>query len=442
MRAMELFLTAAVASRAELPNAQGVDRAVLLTIDSSVRRLSGKAHSATQAAEAALDELARLPIQRRDQERRRIGPLYTLNGTSLLYGGRLQDALAAFATALEGAGQDPLEGFHGGALAAGTHAMRGDLREAARLVGLLDDRVWPATARPSTATFLQLARVLIALEKGDLATAQAVVADLEPRIRTSEHAALIIGMQALVDACVAEPEVGLARLREAHVRRVGRSSGPLVNDFLMSAEVALHLAAGSPHRAAGVYRGSAARTPAGRIAEVRVALTLGEPRRALDLLESAAGSLTPRLHAQELALRTAASLRLVPDSSAGLDELIAALSLHGLRLPLLTLPQEDIDRLVVAAPDRLPAAVPGRLTSLIRSAEVVRLTPKEQVVLQALAVTGSAARIAERTFTSVSTVRSQQAALYRKLGVRNRQAALVRARELALLDDVVGDAVH
>lgn len=432
LRAMELFLAAAIASRAQLSQAEGIERAELLTVDGSVRRVSGKVRPATEVAQAALAELEGLTPLQQDQERHRLGPLFTSNGISLLYGGRPQEALAAFGSAFGGARQAPLEAFHGGALAAGAHALRGDVQEAERLVAALDSRGWPSFARGYTGTFLEVARAVIALERGELAAASAAVADLDGEIPTSEHAALIIGVQALVDWYGGRPEVGLERLAEARSKRPGRAAGPLVDDLLLGTEVALHLAAGSPHRAVALLSRRGVRTAVAQLAEARIALVLDDPRRALDLAAAADEPTTPRLRAERMALRTAAGLRLVPGSSAGADELLAVLHIHGLSTPLLALPQEDLDRIADVIPDRLPRAT---LVSLVRPVDVIRLTPKEQVILAALVETGSAARIAERTFTSVSTVKSQQAALYRKLGVNNRQAALVRARELALLDD-------
>lgn len=61
------------------------------------------------------------------------------------------------------------------------------------------------------------------------------------------------------------------------------------------------------------------------------------------------------------------------------------------------------------------------------------LTAKEQEVLRLLATRLSRREIGQRLYVSVNTVKTHQRALYRKLGVENRAAAVARARGLGLL---------
>ena len=61
------------------------------------------------------------------------------------------------------------------------------------------------------------------------------------------------------------------------------------------------------------------------------------------------------------------------------------------------------------------------------------LTAKEQEVLRLLATRLSRREIGQRLYVSLNTVKTHQRALYRKLGVENRAAAVARARELGLL---------
>src|SRR5690348_3629829 len=61
------------------------------------------------------------------------------------------------------------------------------------------------------------------------------------------------------------------------------------------------------------------------------------------------------------------------------------------------------------------------------------LTPKELEVLGLLATQLSRREIGQRLYVSLNTVKTHQRALYRKLGVENRNAAVARARELGLL---------
>lgn len=61
------------------------------------------------------------------------------------------------------------------------------------------------------------------------------------------------------------------------------------------------------------------------------------------------------------------------------------------------------------------------------------LTPKELEVLRLLATRLSRREIGERLYVSLNTVKTHQRAVYRKLGVEYRGAAVSRARELGLL---------
>lgn len=61
------------------------------------------------------------------------------------------------------------------------------------------------------------------------------------------------------------------------------------------------------------------------------------------------------------------------------------------------------------------------------------LTPKELEVLRLLATRLSRREIGERLYVSLNTVKTHQRAVYRKLGVEHRGAAVARGRELGLL---------
>ncbi|OBH47223.1 helix-turn-helix transcriptional regulator [Mycobacterium intracellulare] len=67
-----------------------------------------------------------------------------------------------------------------------------------------------------------------------------------------------------------------------------------------------------------------------------------------------------------------------------------------------------------------------------RSVVAEELTPKEVEVLRLLATRLSRREIGERLYISLNTVKTHQRAIYRKLGVEHRGAAVSRARELGL----------
>jgi LuxR family maltose regulon positive regulatory protein len=65
--------------------------------------------------------------------------------------------------------------------------------------------------------------------------------------------------------------------------------------------------------------------------------------------------------------------------------------------------------------------------------EIGELTAKEHDVLRLLATRLSRREIGQRLYISLNTVKTHQRAVYRKLCVENRTAAITRARELGLL---------
>lgn len=73
------------------------------------------------------------------------------------------------------------------------------------------------------------------------------------------------------------------------------------------------------------------------------------------------------------------------------------------------------------------------VTSRNDVAVVEELTPKELEVLRLLPTRLSRREIGARLYVSLNTVKTHQRAVYRKLGVEHRSAAVSRARELGLL---------
>ena len=110
---------------------------------------------------------------------------------------------------------------------------------------------------------------------------------------------------------------------------------------------------------------------------------------------------------------------------------MAIMHVHGLRMALELLPQQDIDAILAAADPEMLQHLGTSVVSLLRPADVVHLSPRELVVLGMLAQTGSTAEIAEMLYVSVSTVKTQLRSIYRKLGVKSRSEALARAAHVA-----------
>lgn len=96
-----------------------------------------------------------------------------------------------------------------------------------------------------------------------------------------------------------------------------------------------------------------------------------------------------------------------------------------------TCPDPGINRVLLdraIARHRLTGARVVRSTGLVE-----QLSEREQAVLRYLPSTLSLPEIARELYVSPNTVKTQTAAIYRKLGVGGRAAAVQAARELRLL---------
>lgn len=91
---------------------------------------------------------------------------------------------------------------------------------------------------------------------------------------------------------------------------------------------------------------------------------------------------------------------------------------------------EDIAALGVELPVD-PASLAPELVAYRRNPSVIRLTPREREVLDALVAGGTVGTIARAQFVSPNTVKTQLQSLYRKLGVHSRKDAIAAARHLA-----------
>ncbi|UFU02414.1 LuxR C-terminal-related transcriptional regulator [Ruania suaedae] len=147
------------------------------------------------------------------------------------------------------------------------------------------------------------------------------------------------------------------------------------------------------------------------------------PRRALDLL----------------LVRCCAQLRTGQDSAAATSLHLAAAvgEMHDLIRPFRAVPSADL---------LLIAESSSRLTAYLRRCGVasgedlfppplerVPLSAQEIKVLEALATGQTLSRIAQRLYVSSNTVKSHLRAIYSKLGVHTREAAVLRARTSGLL---------
>lgn len=170
-----------------------------------------------------------------------------------------------------------------------------------------------------------------------------------------------------------------------------------------------------------------------RLAEARLLLEKDQPARTREiadrLIALRGGSVAMR--GEALLLRIWADCLLGGHSDPMRNGVAARLATHsGLLRPFAHMPQWLIDEIADSLEGELSvrfrAATRGLATaSTERPAEP--LSPREQIVLDALFEHESIADVAAALYVSPSTVKSQLSAVYRKLGVHSRSAAIAAA---------------
>ena len=113
--------------------------------------------------------------------------------------------------------------------------------------------------------------------------------------------------------------------------------------------------------------------------------------------------------------------------------------------PLLLLPTDERDALLDEAGYQLLDVSRRRLAEVgprwPEHAELIELTSREAVVLEAMTQHETAPAVARTLSVSVNRVKKQMVAVYEKLGVHDRGAALLRARRPGSSPTSTPDAV-
>ncbi|WP_262849589.1 LuxR C-terminal-related transcriptional regulator [Mumia quercus] len=237
-------------------------------------------------------------------------------------------------------------------------------------------------------------------------------------------------------------QLSAERARRAH----GLEPGSFAEALLVSLEVDLLLSLRATSRAGALLATVTSEQPLVDLARARLALAIGDHAAA----QRVAGgrrwdeSCSRRVRA-DLKLTYAAALLADGRTAVAVPELTRLLTLadSGVYRPFALVPRD----LLVEAADVVPAM--GRVIDVLdasgigdvlpRQVEFVELTPREEVVLAALATDRSLEEIARTLYVSVNTVKTQTRSLYRKLGVRSREEAVQSAAVRGMLPPA-GDA--
>ncbi|WP_307041226.1 helix-turn-helix transcriptional regulator [Agromyces ramosus] len=437
VRGLQLFAIAAAATKSTNGEISQSDRVFLCAAESSALRVLGFHTRAIPPAQRALEAVDRLSTEEAEQYREQLPRIYAQLGITFYYGGELALALEVLGMglALAESGQRDA-GFSCLAMLAGIHALDGDIPEARRFVELVRAGGWPDELLDGyQGTFYRVAEAVIALEELDVEAAQRHVEVFAPHRATSEHWLVMACVEAMVELQAGAAATGLVRL-DSTVAEHGRSGhAPRARRALSTVRMLLHLALGNVEAARDVLHRDAADADARTMVDrARLALVTGQAAEALRLTREAGRSApSSQVSAEAAVLEAVALLRTVGEvhSKPAVDRASALLVDRGQLLPLTLIPAADLERLTEAIP---ALCTPRPLVSVIRhGAAAQALTPREQVVLRALARSTSTSAIAAELSVSTNTVKTQLKSLYRKLGASNREQAVAIATARHLL---------
>lgn len=374
----------------------------------------------------------------------RPGWLSTERGLTAMLAGSLDQATRLFTRAHAEAGEPPYAHY------AGTSAVA-NLALLAANRGHLDlARTWLKTLERSgplpdwfehlNTAGDKVARVLIAIDEGDPATAAELLGRIGPATQSTELWPFVAFANASYEAHFGDPHKGLRMLDTARLQHGALDPDPttMTGEFVLRAEAKLLLRVGSGTRVLHL---------ADRNSDVE-SLTLyaawahllaGEHHEAMRLSADA-------IQYNELPLndrmgfhlvQATANLRTDRPERAG-DSFLSAMHLRSTPAhvsPFLTLRESELDELARLA--RVTNPLHSSPTTARYNAPppgpLVRLTPREREVIRALGTGQTAKQTATQFGVSVTTVRTQIRKIYQKLHVSHRKEALAKAQDLGLL---------
>ncbi|PJJ65458.1 LuxR C-terminal-related transcriptional regulator [Compostimonas suwonensis] len=445
MRAIELFGLAIVGVKMYAARAEPGDRVVMYTLEGAALRVTGRAEAAAKSAERAEALIEELPPETWEA----LGPrmhsmLFAQNGLSWLYSGNASRAIVSFERGYASLSDDTWNSrFHNEALLAGVHAIAGDYPQAIPYLAAIDRSEWPEGWTDGYAGALyQIAHALRSLEEFDFEAAQSRIDVMDRHRPTIEHWTFFEHVQAYIDLGQGRAR-GRATALEAALARGGR---PPISAFArLRIEMTLALlllASGQGTRVDALLKKHPENVPAVAIMWARRHLLANRPDLAIRHLLDVPRESSSRTIVEALIVRAATALRLDNPALAlsSLDDATALAADRGLYIHFMTIPRRDLDALRELSDARGPSQASEVIDRLVGMPDVMpaslsmaTLTDRELIVLAELVKTGHVEDLAATLFVSSNTIKSQLRSVYRKLGVRTREEALLAASEQGLL---------
>ncbi|MBK0420103.1 hypothetical protein JD276_13785 [Leucobacter sp. CSA1] len=438
LRALEYFALARYAARKQRASASRADRAVLRAIETASLRVSGRFDAALGPAVEGYETLLAMSPSDRDDLGRTEPTLLNQYGTTFVYAGLDEEALAAFSRSTAvGEARGLTGGLQGLALSAGTLAIAGDGPEARALLEQASRLEWPdGWLTGYMGSFIPLAEAMLALEAFDADAAERHLRSLDPHRETIEHWPLLAHADALVSLLRGEVDQARFRLQaEITSQNRRRAVAPETLARLGRTSSLIELAAGNPHAAEKAL--GKRQSAGGAVGRARISLVRDRPEEALRLLlaaerHPARARPSSRRIAEDLALRAGAMALLGNEERAVTATRAAFEFLRERRqgMALAMVPPKALDA-VFSLVERAGLAVHdahlsrGRVPGIIASTRPKSaFTPRELALIETLPRTRTNTELAQALSISLNTVKTQLRGLYRKLGVGTRAEAL------------------
>ena len=364
-------------------------------------------------------------------------------GAALLAAGDHDGALDAYREAFRRAPEADLDYLARDASSklALIHALDGDLHRASVWLGRYEDAPpaasWLTTFFEPAAT---TAALLTALDRLAIDAAIDAADRLVPPLFPDGMRGLYLYARALLALHDGRAADLLDELDEPQTHQV--ATGPHHEPALLAAaRVDLLLALGRGNQARAVLLGPHRDHPALRVGHARLALLTGNDAGALRYANDPQWERQAGIrHRQELALVHAIAAHRTGDHDHAAESLQRAAEsarTTGALRPFTTVCRAELRAMAGAVPgvlELLDAAPLAQVPDVFPDrVPLVRLTRREQLVLEKLASGLTLQQTADALVVSYNTIRSQQASIYHKLGADSRADAVARARQWSLL---------
>lgn len=324
-----------------------------------------------------------------------------------------------------------------------TEAIDGDLRSSGEWVREFDalSHATQASAQGTLWAGAEVARAFLALETQNSQRLDKAAERLTPICGRFESWPLFLVATTAMVRISRGPEAALVHLRAGlnSAPRTGPPQRPW-RDHIVAFEAMLNTSIGNLSRAEHLLHVTSADPQSLRLEHARMALFSGDDVEALLLAES--------LGTPHTTTRRRADSRLIASTAAWgcgrPEEAVGALSVavelierHQLPSLLLSVPYAQLHDVALAARDQGVCDVLALIEAIPPPARPIRYERLTAMELQALAAVSehrNASQAAESLFVTTGTVKKHLAAVYRKLGVGDRDAAILRASRMGLLD--------